>query len=82
MIRGIAIAVLIALSFSACKTVPVAGDCPGAAEIKCPTEKVCTLDLERDCNDCVCAQPDGQFIPDLDQPNPDDPSRPGDPIQD
>ncbi|MBI5528674.1 MAG: hypothetical protein HY897_20275 [Deltaproteobacteria bacterium] len=82
MTRMIAVAAFLLLSLAACRTIPVAGECPGAAELKCPTEKVCSLDLERDCMDCVCSQPEGQFVPDLDQPNPDETNRAGDPIQD
>ncbi|MBW2704437.1 MAG: hypothetical protein JRF33_26770 [Deltaproteobacteria bacterium] len=57
---------LAALSFgsifvlvSACKTVPVAGECPENAGLRCLTRKVCQEDKKRGCLRCAC---DGQWF--------------------
>jgi len=47
---------VIFLSFmaTACRTVPVAGECAETSNIRCLTKKVCDYDNKRGCMKCMC----------------------------
>ena len=40
-----------------CRTVPIAGECPDSAELKCMTQKQCVEDKRRGCMVCQCEDP-------------------------
>jgi hypothetical protein len=42
------------LALSSCRTVPVAGECPESASLRCLSRKVCTEDAKRGCLVCTC----------------------------
>ena len=50
-------AVLFALALAACRTIPVAGECPEAQDLRCLTKKVCSEDRDRGCQVCQCEAP-------------------------
>jgi len=68
MKRFILLLAPVILSLSGCKSIPVAGECPESAGLKCLTRKVCTEDAKRGCMMCTCESPFGtEDIPDQDR---------------
>ena len=45
---------LLVLLATGCKTVPVAGECPEVANLRCLTRKICSEDKKRGCITCTC----------------------------
>ena len=45
---------LLALGLLACRTMPVAGECPESVNLRCMTRKVCVDDARRGCQACSC----------------------------
>ena len=52
------IILLALLAFAAgCRSIPIAGECPETAGIKCLTGKKCSEDKKRGCQVCSCDTP-------------------------
>jgi hypothetical protein len=47
-------AVLLLALAMACRTMPVAGECPESKDLRCLSRKVCTEDRQRGCQVCKC----------------------------
>jgi hypothetical protein len=47
--------ILLLVAFAvACRTIPVAGECPESRSLRCLSRKVCTEDRQRGCQVCRC----------------------------
>lgn len=48
-------ALILLLGLLACKTAPIAGECPENAALRCMTEKRCSMNERSGCMQCRCA---------------------------
>lgn len=48
------ITLLLVFVLGACKTTPVAGECPDSSRVPCLTRRICTEDKTRGCQVCIC----------------------------
>ena len=54
MFRLLISVVFLCLLVGACRTMPVAGECPESTNLRCLSRKVCVEDAKRGCLRCSC----------------------------
>ena len=54
MMRVLIGLIVLWLLATACRTMPVAGECPESASLRCMTRKICQEDAKRGCVVCTC----------------------------
>lgn len=54
MLRRLCWFVIFLALLAGCKTVPVAGECPETASLRCLSRKICQTDSRRGCQKCIC----------------------------